>query len=306
MFKSQSKNALADDDELIKEIKFCLEAIGRRLRIYINRRASIHKSERRASLIEKYIPLFAKIVFNIASRGESKYKARVDIKEIEDLMKGAIGKKPVPVIAKDLKSAIPEVKKPELVKEEEKEVEILKEEIPTEKVITMEKPKPKKAMISKKTLLNWTIKELKDYCKEQDIEILSKARKNEIIEKILDSFTTAKVIKEPEKIKPLISETITEKPKPLITSVKKTHIPIATQKAPPKLKSTQTTLPLITTDRIISVLSSEWQTIKHLIFKLKIKDMMDARYLQLKLKELERKEQVQVEVKMGRKHWKLN
>ncbi|NVM37639.1 MAG: hypothetical protein HWN81_18740, partial [Candidatus Lokiarchaeota archaeon] len=29
MFKSQSKNALADDEELIKEIKFCLEAIGR-------------------------------------------------------------------------------------------------------------------------------------------------------------------------------------------------------------------------------------------------------------------------------------
>jgi len=52
-------------------------------------------------------------------------------------------------------------------------------------------------------------------------------------------------------------------------------------------------------------LSKEWQSIKHLIFKLKIKDMMDARYLQLKLKELERKEQVLVEVKMGRKHWKL-
>ncbi|MHA2288298.1 MAG: hypothetical protein ACXABG_05885, partial [Promethearchaeota archaeon] len=32
MFKSQSKNALADDEELLKEIKFCLEAIGRRLR----------------------------------------------------------------------------------------------------------------------------------------------------------------------------------------------------------------------------------------------------------------------------------
>ncbi len=304
MFKSQSKNALADDEELLKEIKFCLEAIGRRLRIYINRRASIYKSEKRASLIEKYIPLFAKSVYNIASRGESKYKARVDIKEIEDLMKGAIGKKPVPVITMDLKPEILDVKKPEIVKVEEKEVETLKEAIPPEKI--MQKPKLKKAMISKKSLLNWTIKELKDYCKEQDIEILSKVRKNEIIEKILDSFTTEKVIKEPEKIKPLISKTITEKPKPFLPSVKKTRIPIATQKAPPKPKSTQTTLPLITTDRIISVLSNEWQTVKHLIFKLKIKDMMDARYLQLKLKELERKEQVLVEVKMGRKHWKLN
>jgi hypothetical protein len=33
--------------------------------------------------------------------------------------------------------------------------------------------------------------------------------------------------------------------------------------------------------------------------------MMDARYLQLKLKELERKREVLVEVIMGRKHWKL-
>ncbi len=306
MFKSQSKNALADDEELLKEIKVCLEAIGRRLRIYINRRASIYKSEKRASLIEKYIPLFAKSVYNIASRGESKYKARVDIKEIEDLMKGAIGKKPVPVIAMDLKPEIPEVKKPEIVKEDEKEVEPLKEAIPSEKVITMQKPKLKKAMISKKTLLNWTIKELKDYCKEQDIETLSKVRKNEIIEKILDSFTTEKVIKKPEKPKPKVLETITETPKPLITSVKKAPILTAPQKAPSIPKSTQTKLPLITTDRIISVLSNEWQTVKHLIFKLKIKDMMDARYLQLKLKELERKGQVQVEVKMGRKHWKLN
>jgi hypothetical protein len=33
--------------------------------------------------------------------------------------------------------------------------------------------------------------------------------------------------------------------------------------------------------------------------------MMDARYLQIKLKELERKGKVLVEAKMGRKHWKL-
>ena len=64
-------------------------------------------------------------------------------------------------------------------------------------------------------------------------------------------------------------------------------------------------LPVWDTKRIISVMSNEWQTIKHLIFKLKIKDMMDARYLQLKLKELERKGEVLVEVKMGRKHWKM-
>ncbi|MFX1480484.1 MAG: hypothetical protein ACFFCI_20500 [Promethearchaeota archaeon] len=67
----------------------------------------------------------------------------------------------------------------------------------------------------------------------------------------------------------------------------------------------QTNLSSLTTDNILKALSDEWQTIKHLIFKLKIKEMLDARYLQLKLKELERKGQVEVEIKTGRKHWKL-
>ncbi|MFW9999948.1 MAG: DNA topoisomerase VI subunit B [Candidatus Hodarchaeota archaeon] len=305
MFKSQSKNALADDEDLIKEIKYCLEAIGRRLRVYINRRASIRKSEKRASLIEKYIPPFVKSVYNIASKGESKFKARLDIKEIEDLMKGAIGKKSVPVTPQDLKSKKPEIKEVEIEKEEIKEVEAIEKEAPIVKKISIEKPKPEKELISKKTLLNWTVKELKDYCKKHDITVLSKDRKNEIIEKILDSFTTKRVIKKPEIIEPIVSEIITEKPKPLITSAPKRLTPITTQKTRSKPKSTQTTLPIITTDKIISVLSNEWQTIKHLIFKLKIKEMMDARYLQLKLKELERKGQVLVELKMGRKHWKL-
>ncbi len=38
---------------------------------------------------------------------------------------------------------------------------------------------------------------------------------------------------------------------------------------------------------------------------MKIKDMMDARFLQIKLKELERRGLVLAESKMGKKHWKL-
>ena len=115
-------------------------------------------------------------------------------------MKGAIGKKPMPVVIQDLKPSKPKVKEVEVVKEEEKEAETLKEELPIEKEITIEKPKPKpkKEVIPKKTLLNWTVKELKDYCKEQSIIIHSKARKTEIIEKILDSFTAERFIKKPE------------------------------------------------------------------------------------------------------------
>jgi len=304
MFKSQSKNALADDEDLIKEIKFCLESIGRRIRIYINRKANLRQTEKRASLIEKYIPIFAESVYNIASKGESKYKSELKLEELINLMREAIGKKTVPTIELELKPEKPEIKKVETAKEVKEEPIVIKEVTPKKEII-IEKLEPKKEKISKKTLFNWTIKELKDYCKEQEIDILSKARKNEIIDKILDSFTVEKISKKPEAPKLKVSEIITLKPRPVKASVKQTSIRTKAQPTPSKPKSTQTTLPIITTDRILNVLTDEWQTIKHLIFKLKIKDMMDARYLQLKLKELERKGEVLVEAKMGRKQWKI-
>ena len=78
-------------------------------------------------------------------------------------------------------------------------------------------------------------------------------------------------------------------------------------RAPPKppTPTTQTKIPIITTDRIMGALSNKWQTIKDMIFQLKIRDMMDARFLQIKLKELERKGQVLVDLKMGKKQFKL-
>ncbi|MFX1455768.1 MAG: DNA topoisomerase VI subunit B [Promethearchaeota archaeon] len=297
MFKSQSKNALADDEDLIKEIKFCLEAIGRRLRVYLNRRASIHRSEKRSSLIEKYIPQFVESVYNIASEGESKFKAKLDLKELETLMKEAIGKKPSPII-----------KKPEIaeVKKIEKEPEALT-------IIQKEKPVDVE-IYSRKSLLKWTVNELREYSKKSNIDIPSRATKSEIIDKILESYTVKKVKIKPEiepqieteKPEPMVKAEIEHKPQPIQPRVKKVPAKVVAKPSISKPKSTQTTLPVITTDRILNVLSDEWQTIKHLIFKLKIKDMMDARYLQLKLKELERKGEVLVELKMGRKHWKLS
>ena len=84
--------------------------------------------------------------------------------------------------------------------------------------------------------------------------------------------------------------------------LKPTIKPIAPLKPP---QAVQTRLPMITNANIFNALTKEWQTIKHLIFKLKIKDMMDARFLQIKLKELERKGEVLVDIKIGKKHWKL-
>ncbi|MBY8983836.1 MAG: DNA topoisomerase VI subunit B, partial [Candidatus Lokiarchaeota archaeon] len=259
MFKSQSKNALADDEDLIKEMKYCLEAIGRRLRVYINRRASIHRSEKRSSLIEKYIPLFVQSVYNIASKGESKFKAKLDRKEIETLMKEAIGKKPAPTIIRDL-----EPEKPEIAEVKEiKKIEDIKEEISEIEPEKKEKP-IEKDFISKKTLHNWTVKELKDYCNSKNIDILSKAKKEDIIEKILDSHRAQEITKKPE-IEPQIK---IEKPEPTVQitrkvesktfkpPVKKVPKKPATKPTTSKPKSTQTTLPVITTDGILKALSN--------------------------------------------------
>ena len=326
MFKSQSKNALADDDVLLKEIKYCLEAIGRRLRIYLNRKANLRKNEKRSSLIEKYIPKFVESLYNIASKGDSVYKAKVNKKELIALMTEAIGKKLPQVIQDevshdkiDTKSEkevkIPEIKKPEVTGLEIKKLEDSKDHKKPKEISIKEEPKRKVDIISRKTLQNWTVKELKNYCNEKGMSFPSKGRKIEFIEIIQESFN--KKIETPESITvvPKAQKEIKTLP-PGTIGIKKQRLKAASGQIPikptktvshttkAKPKSTQLTLPIITTEKILDVLTNDWQTIKHLIFKLKIKDMMDARYLQLKLKELERKDKVVVEIKMGKKHFK--
>jgi DNA topoisomerase VI B subunit len=318
MFKSQSKNALADDDELIKEIKFCLEAIGRRLRIYLNRKANIRKIERRSGLIERYIPIFVQSLYNIAMQGDGKYKDKISETELEKLMKDAIGVKKIPSISKEIE---PTIKKEEIEKEKQKAVVEWEKTIDKKEYIP-KKAEPIKEFLSERTLRNWTINELKEYCIENDILIAksSTVRKSEIIKKIQEFYTKEKpeVIsppvkegKEPIKLKPVIPSVVTEKTKQLRLvggEVKAQPIVIKkpTVRAPePKPEPTQTELPIITTEKILDALSDEWQPITSLIFKMKIKEMMDARFLQIKLKELERKNSIVVSAIKNKKNWKL-
>ncbi|MHA1253980.1 MAG: DNA topoisomerase VI subunit B [Promethearchaeota archaeon] len=316
MFRSQSKNALADDEDLLKEIKYCLEAIGRKIRIYLNRKATLHKNEKRASLIEKYIPKFVKSVYNIAYQGESIYKSKINEEELITLMKEAIGKKvtipPVQEIKQkevEIKPKEAEIKKKEIkdrvIKKEESEVI---EKIPKKEPIIKEPPQ-KQEVIPARTLNNWTIKELRVYCNEHNIQVPSKIRKSDIISRIQESYQKDMKIEIPIREKHIeIVQTSNEQ----IETISKSKI---SKVSPPKEvikpkvkvdtpKSIQTQLPVITSERIIKALSDEWQTIKHLIFKLKIKDMMDARFLQIKLKELERKNLILVDIKMGKKYFK--
>ncbi|MFX1412321.1 MAG: hypothetical protein ACFFA2_00650 [Promethearchaeota archaeon] len=232
MFKSQSKNALADDEDLIKEIKYCLEAIGRRLRIYLNRKHAIHKKEKRASLIEKYIPQFVESLYNISTKGETKYKSQLNKEDLIDLMKNAIGVKP------KISTPIKDIKLPEETK-------------------------------------------------------ISKVQEIEKIKEVPLPVDSSKEI-ETEEQKEMIS-----KPK--------TSVVVKTQKVDKKTaEDKKQELPIITTEKILKAMSNEdWQPITHLIFKLKIQDMMDARFLQLKMKELVRKELVEEKIIKTKKNWKL-
>ncbi len=313
MFKSQSKNALADDEELIKEIKYCLEAIGRRLRSYLNKKDTFRKTEKRASVIERYIPTFVESLFNIVKTTESEYKEKSSPEELESLMKEAIGKKITP------KLTIEPIKEKKVIPKEEERKEIPKKiEIEWEKEPVDKKPskpadkKPSKEIFSERTLLKWTIKELIEYSKEIGISISQNSKKIDIIKKIQAYYKTEAIIEKPTKeVEEELVKLVSKRPETIekyITSKKRKPI----KKPPPKPKpkgiipqTVQTTLPVITTDKIIATLNSEWQNITHLIFKLKIKDMMDARYLQNRLKELVRREKVEMKIIKNKKHWKL-
>ena len=61
----------------------------------------------------------------------------------------------------------------------------------------------------------------------------------------------------------------------------------------------------LTTKSILETLSDEWQPLISLVLKLKLRNMYDARFLHIKLKEFERKNLILSIVKKGRKHWKL-
>jgi DNA topoisomerase VI B subunit len=290
MFKSQSKNALADDEELIKEIKYCLEAIGRRLRAYLNKKATIRKSEKRASVIEKYVPEFIQSLYNIVATGDSELKQKISVDEMEELMIAAVAKRVKPPVPKIIEEK-PIIEDTEVKKAMKEEIEPQK---PTEII--------EKEEFSEKALQKWTKNELIEYCEDRAINISKSENKTDLIKKILESYSKEAVIEKPTKD---IEEKMVEVISKRSVEQELSRVPMEQPKPKPKVpKMVQTSLPVITSDRILSVLTNDWQNITHLIFKLKIKDMMDARYLQNRLKDLVRKKKVEMSVIKSKKHWR--
>ncbi|MBD3406799.1 MAG: DNA topoisomerase VI subunit B [Candidatus Lokiarchaeota archaeon] len=79
MFKGQSKQALAEDEVLLKEIKLALEQAGRKFRRFITKRERAKRKAKRAGVLSMYADQFAESLVSIVNAADpkSKYDAEV-------------------------------------------------------------------------------------------------------------------------------------------------------------------------------------------------------------------------------------
>jgi len=88
MFKGQSKQALAEDEVLLREIKLALEDAGRRFRRFITRRETARRKAKRAGILAMYADQFAQSLVAIANDG--KKKQQFDVETIASRLRDSI------------------------------------------------------------------------------------------------------------------------------------------------------------------------------------------------------------------------
>jgi DNA topoisomerase-6 subunit B len=71
-FTSESKEAVADYDEIVREIRLALQECGRKLGIFVKRRKKEAEAERKRSYIEKYIPYIGEALQEILAIDQTK------------------------------------------------------------------------------------------------------------------------------------------------------------------------------------------------------------------------------------------
>jgi DNA topoisomerase-6 subunit B len=90
MFKGQSKQALAEDEVLLREIKLALEDAGRRFRRYITRRETARRKAKRAGILAMYADQFAQSLAAIANDGRKRraFNPEIVARKIRDSITG--------------------------------------------------------------------------------------------------------------------------------------------------------------------------------------------------------------------------
>jgi len=89
-FTSESKEAIAHDDDIIKEIKLGLQDAGRRLQKYVKKKFSAHKALERANLFERYIPEVANSLARLTGENEKKILADLQAMTHKEELKSTI------------------------------------------------------------------------------------------------------------------------------------------------------------------------------------------------------------------------
>jgi len=88
MFKGQSKQALAEDEVLLREIKLALEDAGRKFRRFITRRETDRRKAKRAGILAMYADQFAESLVFIAN--DAKKKSLFDSETIASRIRDSI------------------------------------------------------------------------------------------------------------------------------------------------------------------------------------------------------------------------
>jgi DNA topoisomerase-6 subunit B len=99
IFKAQSKQALAEDDILLRELKLAFEEVGRKLRRHIVRVIARREQERRADVLLKYSRLVARSLVAIQQSDPKMSKAQLDAlpQLLEDVITKSAGlEQPIP------------------------------------------------------------------------------------------------------------------------------------------------------------------------------------------------------------------
>ncbi len=81
-FTSESKEAIADYDEIRKEMKLALQECGRKLAAYVRRRKRQRLESERRNIFERYIPDVAEALANLTGQQEERL-----LKELQSISK---------------------------------------------------------------------------------------------------------------------------------------------------------------------------------------------------------------------------
>ncbi|MHA1765581.1 MAG: ATP-binding protein [Promethearchaeota archaeon] len=309
MFKSQAKNALAEDESLLKEIKMCLEVIGRKIRIFENRRIKRQDRKRRSKTIEKYIPIFVNSLLNIAKSNE-KYKdltPEMLQSRLQARLEGKIEQTPEEIEAERLR------------KEAEQKIE---QEFLKAKKLAEEQRKARskeKIMSDSKSVSETKIEQIsekneerfqKQYLQPKKVKSIDERLRS--VEKTRSTHISAPSFKSNDGKSAQISKKKISLKQNRTTSQKvkitKPVIHVQPRTVPTqKLIKPKSKISIISKSLILQKCPEDsWFNIKDMIKILEITDLKDARFLQIKLKQLTKERSLLITIKSGKTYWKKN